>query len=87
MPKEMHELPKAIQSLWDEGSKVCNQAARSMEAMHEALECVAALDMPNNDGVKVLEAAGWSYSDRFHQSATEFVSAKVKKTLEDLNRG
>lgn len=48
----------------------------------QVLKCVQALDLPYFEGIKVLEQAGWRYSDRFELTASDFVKNLINKTLE-----
>jgi hypothetical protein len=51
----------------------------------KALECVEALDLPTTQGSALLKHHGWSFSDRFEQPATKFVSQKVEGALSLAN--
>lgn len=58
--------------------------ARLIAAAPELLEAARlenALDLPHDESVKILEAHGWCYADRFDLKATEFVARKRKAAI------
>ncbi len=54
---------------------------QKVKVLHEALELTQALDKPFNEGLEILEAAGFDYSNRFELSASDFVKGKVEEAL------
>lgn len=51
------------------------------QEMLTALECVQALDARYDVGKATLERHGFDHSNRFGQSASEFVNEKVKTVI------